>query len=57
MTSKMGTSSTGMSDYGFACVPALKQYLKTAEASAVDYRPDCEAQFDQATKGILFLFA
>jgi AraC-like DNA-binding protein len=32
-----------MSDYGFACVPAVKQYLQAAEACGVDYRSSLDA--------------
>ena len=35
----MGSSMIGKSDYGFASVPAVKQYLQNAEACGVDYRP------------------
>lgn len=35
----MSGNVIGMSDYGFASVPAVKQYLQAAAACGVDYRP------------------
>lgn len=39
-----------MNDYGFASIPAIKQYLKAAEACGVDYQPLLEqAGIDPST--------
>ncbi|MGI9289449.1 MAG: AraC family transcriptional regulator [Pseudomonadales bacterium] len=38
----MTGNTTGLSDYGFASVPAIKQYLQAAEACGVDYQPMLE---------------
>ena len=39
----MGDNITGHGDYGFASVPAEKQYLRAAEMAGVDYLPFLEA--------------
>ena len=41
----MGDNITGHGDYGFASVPAVKQYLRAAEMAGVDYLPFLEAAY------------
>lgn len=39
----MGGNVINPGDYGFASVPAVKQYLQAAETASVDYHPMLEA--------------
>ncbi|MFT5766992.1 MAG: AraC-like DNA-binding protein [Halioglobus sp.] len=39
----MGDNIIGLENYGFASVPAVKQYLQAAEACGVDYQPILDA--------------
>jgi AraC-like DNA-binding protein len=40
---KMGDNVLGQVDYGFASVPAIKQYLRAAEIAGIDFRPMLKA--------------
>jgi AraC-like DNA-binding protein len=39
----MGDNVIGPGDYGFASVPAVKQYLRAAQMAGIDYQPFLEA--------------